>query len=438
MKKLNVFTTSTLASALLLASPSVFAAGFQIAAQSATGVGRAFAGDGIIADNASVMAINPAAMALFDKTSFTMGASAIKPNISVEDGNYQSSINHNDGSVNYDDAGAWAVAPNMFLIVPLNDKWAVGAGMYSNFGTASEFDSSFPGEYGGKSSIISAELALAASYRLNDQWSFGAGLDIIYGHGEFKRSLDINTDPLSFNPRQHPKAAAIAKKLCSTAKCDGINTNVNAADVDATGVGLGWNIGTTYELNENNRWGISYHESPEIHAKGKIDGPGGVTLADEIVVPLPGFAQISGYNRFEGTKFAISYTVQWTDWSKFDELTTSDPDITLQKFEWKDTWSYAVGGTYYLNDKWTLRAGYMFDQGAQDEVTTIAVPDSNRNWFSAGFSYAPTTDSMIDFGFTYLLGVDVDAHEEHPGISSIDATTHTDAIIAGLQYSKTF
>ncbi|MGO2498158.1 MAG: outer membrane protein transport protein [Vibrio litoralis] len=431
MKKLNVFTTSTLASALLIASPSVFAAGFQIAAQSATGVARAYAGDGIIADNASVMAINPAAMALFDKTSFTMGASGIRPNISVKDGNYQSNVNSNGGDVSYDDAGAWAVAPNMFLIMPLNDKWAVGAGMYSNFGTASEFDSSFPGEYGGKSSIISAELALAASYRLNDQWSFGAGLDIIYGHGEFKRSLSIdgNKDISIETPSK------LVPDINATIPFD---RTINVADVDAVGAGLGWNVGTTYELNENNRWGISYHASPEIHAKGKIDGPGGITLADEIVVPLPDFAQISGYNRFEGTKFAISYTVQWTDWSKFDELATAGPDISLQKFEWQDTWSYAIGGTYYLNDKWTLRAGYMFDQGAQDAVTTIAVPDSNRNWLSAGFSYAPTKDSTIDFGFTYLLGVDVDTHEEHPGISSIDATTHTDAIITGVQYSKTF
>nr|WP_105903287.1 outer membrane protein transport protein [Vibrio gangliei] len=438
MKKLNVFTTSTIASALLLAAPSSFAAGFQLDAQSATGAGRAFAGDGIIADNASVMAINPAAMALFDKTSFSMGATAIKPMISVEDGYYQSHLSPN-GDVSYDDAGNLAVAPNMFLVVPVNDKWAVGAGLYSNFGTESEFDDSFPSEYGGTSSIISAELALAASYRLNEHWSFGAGLDLIYGHGEFKRGIGIDKD-LS------PSAKAIIAKAINTKLNtnikpknlpDNISSDSTLVDVDASGAGLGWNVGTTYELDENNRWGISYHASPEIHAKGKIDGPAGITLADEIVVPLPDFAQFSGYNHFKGTKFALSYTIGWTDWSKFNDLATADPDITLQKFEWRDTWTAAIGGTYYLNDQWTLRAGYKFDQGAQDEITTIAVPDSNRNWLSAGFSYAPSSDSSIDFGLTYLLGVDVDAHEEH-GISSIDATTHTDAIIAGVQYSKTF
>ena len=37
-------------------------AGFQVAEHSASGLGRAFAGEGVVADNASVLARNPAAM----------------------------------------------------------------------------------------------------------------------------------------------------------------------------------------------------------------------------------------------------------------------------------------------------------------------------------------------------------------------------------------
>lgn len=411
LNKLHVLTTSALVSSVLLTSHSASAAGFQIEAQSATGAGRAYAGDGIIADNAAVMSINPAAMALFDKTEFTMGALAIKPKIGVSDGYYESSINDNTGPVSYSDAGNLAVAPNIFLIVPINEKFALGAGMYSNFGTESSFDSSFPNEYGGESSIMSAEIALAASYRLNEQWSFGAGLDLIYGIGKFKRGLDVNI----------PFSGEATK---------------NVADVDAGGFGVGWNIGTTFELDKNNRWGISYHNSPKITATGDLDGAA-LSGADELYVNLPDFAQFSGYNRIPGTRAAISYTLSWTNWSQFDQLTTNGNINTLENFQWRDTWSFAIGETYYLTDKWTIRGGYKFDQGAQDEITTIAVPDSNRHWLSAGFSYAPTPDSSIDFGFTYLLGVDVDTEQEYP-ISSINAVTHTDAIITGLQYSKSF
>ena len=45
--------------ALLLLSSQVQAAGFQLAEQSATGMGRAFAGEAVIADNASVSPAMP-------------------------------------------------------------------------------------------------------------------------------------------------------------------------------------------------------------------------------------------------------------------------------------------------------------------------------------------------------------------------------------------
>jgi long-chain fatty acid transport protein len=91
----------------------------------------------------------------------------------------------------------------------------------------------------------------------------------------------------------------------------------------------------------------------------------------------------------------------------------------------------------------------MYDTSAQDELTSISVPDSDRNWFSAGFTYNLTAKSNIDFGFTYLLGKDVDVKESQdfskpkglPAgtlVSNLNATTHADAILMGLQYSQTF
>ena len=103
---------------------------------------------------------------------------------------------------------------------------------------------------------------------------------------------------------------------------------------------------------------------------------------------------------------------------------------------------YALGTTYYMNKDWTLRAGYMYDTSAQDSITSVSVPDSDRQWFSAGFTYHIDTASNVDFGFTYLLGDDVKVNEttEISGttISSIEATTHADAILMGLQYSRSF
>ncbi|CDT81769.1 putative aromatic hydrocarbon degradation protein/Long-chain fatty acid transport protein [Vibrio coralliirubri] len=414
----RLFKKSLLAVTITLASSQAMAAGFQLNAQSATGIGRAFAGDAVIADNASVMARNPAAMALFDKTELSLGFETITSMIEVKDASY----NTLGGAMpvdNVDDVGDTSVAPNIHLIVPVNEKFAWGVNAYSNFGTKTEFsDDYLASEYGGLTDVMSINFGLAGSYRLNDQWSFGAGLDLIYGEGTMKRTAGVGFGP------------AAGQKLL---------------DVDgATGWAVGFNVGTVYELDENNRFGLSYRYSPEFTAE---DDNG-----QEITLPLPDMAEFSGFHKIEDTKFAVHYSVQWIGWSAFDSIDFENLDPTqstlayalsggtgaYQKdYKWQDGWHYAIGGTYYLNTDWTLRAGYMYDTSAQDSLTSISVPDSDRQWFSAGFTYHINTDSNVDFGFTYLLGDDTKV-EESLGATSVSATTHADAILLGLQYSRSF
>ena len=69
---------------ITLASSQAMAAGFQLNSQSATGLGRAFAGDAVIADNASAMARNAAALALFDQTELSLGFNIIDSEVKVK------------------------------------------------------------------------------------------------------------------------------------------------------------------------------------------------------------------------------------------------------------------------------------------------------------------------------------------------------------------
>lgn len=411
MKKTALFTKTAIMAALTLSATQTIAAGFQINTQSATGLGRAFSGDAVIADNASVMARNVAAMALFDKTELSLGLNALKTDISVSDTNYKT-ITGFSGDSNYDDAGGISVAPNIHIIVPLNEQFAVGVNLYSNFGTKTEFEDSFVGsEYGGLTDVKSLNLGLAASYRINKQWSVGGGLDVVYGVGKLQRT----------------RSAYLG--------------GTEALDADAAGFALGFNVGTVYELDQNNRFGLSYHYSPELKAKGDITYGGTTAEDDTLYMPLPDMAEFSGYHRLTGTKFAVHYSVQWIGWSAFDTL-DSKAFGTINEYHWKDAMHFSVGNTYYVNERWTLRSGYMYDQSAQDEVTSISVPDSDRQWFSAGFTYHFSDSANIDFGATYLLGEDVSVTEttESSGteVSSITGTTHANAILVAVQYSQSF
>lgn len=421
MSKAALFKKSVIALAITLTTQQAFAAGFQLNAQSATGLGRAFAGDAVIADNASVIARNPAAMAMFDEKAMSLGFESITTMVEVSDATYTNRLSGASSSADYDDAGDTSIAPNFYFITPINEKVALGASIYSNFGTKTEFSDDYAGaEYGGLSDVKSINFGLTASYRIDSQWSVGAGLDAIYGQGKLQREFD-------------PTLAATLTAL------NFISTST-ALDVDADGWAVGFNLGTVYEKNEDTRFGLDYHYSPDLKADGDVAYGGGSSISDTLILPLPDMAEFSGYHRINNN-YAVHYSIQWIQWSEFDKL-EAETTGTLNDYKWKDAFHYSIGGTYYLNDTWTLRAGYMYDESAQDKITSISVPDSDRQWLSAGFGYKLSEKATIDFGATYLFGKDVEVEEESAKngttLSSLTGTTHADALMLGLQYSRTF
>ena len=408
MNKKQIFTRSVITVAIALASSQTMAAGFQLNAQSATGLGRAFSGDGVIADNASTMAKNAASMALFDAPALSLGVIAIDTDVHVK--NTQTSLTvgkHTLPSTAIADAsiGGTSYAPNIYYIQPINDKFSVGASLYSNFGTKTEFKKGYKADlFGGLTDVKSVNLGLSAAYRINQHFSVGGGLDIIYGSGKLQLG------------------------------------NAQALNIDADGIALGYNLGTIYEYNQNNRFGLSYRYSPTIKAKGDIHYKGQNLSNEKLEIPLPSMVEFSGFNKLND-KFAVHYSVQWIEWSAFDQLSTTGGSFS-KDYQWQNSWHYSVGGTYYLNNDWTLRAGYMHDTSAQGKLTSISVPDSDRNWLSGGFSYHIDSKSTIDFGLTYLIGADINVNETQPLLpnvsTSVSATTRANAWLYGLQYSRSF
>ncbi|KJG58756.1 aromatic hydrocarbon degradation protein [Photobacterium kishitanii] len=402
MNKKQIFTRSVITVAIAVASSQTMAAGFQLNAQSATGLGRAFSGDGVIADNASTMAKNAASMTLFDAPALSLGLIAINTDVHVKNTQY------NNRPIDDTSIGGTSYAPNIYYIQPINDKFSVGASLYSNFGTKTEFKDGYKADlFGGLTDVKSVNLGLSAAYRINQHFSVGGGLDVIYGSGKLQRGALPN--------------------------------GKNLIDIDADGVALGYNLGTIYEYNQNNRFGLSYRYSPTIEAKGDIHAP--LDFSNQkLNIPLPSMLEFSGFNKLND-KFAVHYSIQWIEWSAFDQLSTTGGSFS-KDYQWQNSWHYSLGGTYYLNNDWTLRAGYMHDTSAQGNLTSISVPDSDRNWLSGGFTYHLDSKSTIDFGLTYLIGKDVNVSEKQqlaPGISpSITATTRANAWLYGLQYSRSF
>ncbi len=151
-----------------LSSTSAMAAGFQLAEYSATGLGRAYAGEAAMADNASAQFRNPAMLTKLEGTQVSTGMIYVDPNVDV-DGTTTTLTGKPVATSSKDFADA-AVIPNFYLSHQLNDKVFLGLALSSNFGMHTKLDDNFKGtQFGNEASVMTMEINPNIAYKINDQ-----------------------------------------------------------------------------------------------------------------------------------------------------------------------------------------------------------------------------------------------------------------------------
>lgn len=408
-------------------SSTVSAAGFQIAEHSGAGLGRAFAGEAAIADNASTLARNPASMSMLEGTNVSTGISYIDPDIQIEfsKGTTPDAFE--------DEAAPPAFVPNFYVTHQVNDRLTIGTGSYSDFGLASDYSDEVNKEFGtiaGDTSVTVINLNTSLAYEINEHWAVGASMSLLLAQAELNR----------FSP--------IAEMV------SGGETNV-FANLEGRGIGFGYKLGALYHLNENHRWGLAYTGASDIDMEGEFNGVQMQTdngfldyvegVDGELTLSLPSILELSGYHQLTSA-FAVHYSWVHIGWSAFEEIKATskgnecstagqNDKICLQKQEeWKDSNRYSIGATYQINNSWTIRSGIAYDETPTDQHVTASIPDSDRVWYSAGLSYYRGPHE-VDFGVTYLEGETGEIIEEE---GLFFKTTHSSAMLYALQYSYTF
>lgn len=423
-----------LASTLALFATYSFASGFQINEHSAAGLGRAFAGEGAMADSAAVLGRNPAAMMMFDQTAISVAATMVDPDYSVE-GEFVTPLGSSPAS--HDNAGPNAVVPAAYMIQPLNERWALGFAMMTNYGLGTRFDDSFganegrlPGAAGllaGETSLMSVNLNPNVAYRINEQWSLGAGIN-------------------------YTMATGYVDRVAANGESNGAHQTL--ANFDGAGNGWGWNLGTLFEIDQDNRLALTYRSQIDVELEGDYHGTIGTvpgTSADASVdIPMPAIAEFSGYHRLN-QQFALHYSIMWTDWSQFDELKATSGQCTLpggvcleKNEQLADAMRYAVGATWYLNSQWEARAGIAYDESAvQADHATISLPDSDKWWYSLGATYHFDERKSIDVGMSYIDGEESPVregimHNDPSNRLYFEGQNEGNAFLASVQFNMLF
>lgn len=182
MSQKTRFTQSALAVAVALVSTQAWSAGFQLNEFSSSGLGRAYSGEGAIADDAGNASRNPALIMMFDRPTMSAGAIFIDPDVNI------SGKSPSGKSLNADNIAPTAWVPNLHYVAPINDQFGWGASITSNYGLATEYaDDYAAGTMGGQTDLTTVNLNLSGAYRLNDHWSFGLGFDAVYAKAKIER-----------------------------------------------------------------------------------------------------------------------------------------------------------------------------------------------------------------------------------------------------------
>jgi len=374
----------SLVSLSVLVACNSLAAGFQVAEHSASGLGRSFSGEGAVADNASVLARNPAAMTLFDKAQFSGAVSIVDPEVNVT----QTKINDNDFNQRSSDVAPLQIVPAAYYISPINDKWAWGIGMFTTYGVATDYpDDIYAGDLAGDTSLVSVNLNPNIAYRINESFSVGAGVNFVYAEAELNR-----------HKGSLPVGGSASDKLIS---------------MTGETFGFGWNVGALYEFNQNNRFGFGYRSSVNLDFDdGEFTDYVGLKMANgqpgkttgRLEIELPDIIELSAFHQLNDS-WAVHYGWQMTKWSKFEELKATSPDCKnnecfLKTEHYDDNQRWSIGTTYTLNNDWTLRAGLAYDE--QAGKATLSIPDSDRYWYSAGLTYSVSENMTVDAAFALV------------------------------------
>ena len=380
---------------IVTVTSTAFAAGFQISEQSGTGMGRAFAGFGVINDDLSNAFYNPAGLTLKKGTQVQVSGYLIsgKSRLSADEGTNNATFG--GGALVFpntggnDDGATIGLVPNFYFTMDLTDRLKYGFGITAPFGLATDYDRDWVGRYQAKESeLITININPSLAFKISDSFSIGAGLVAEYAEATLSQALSNgpNATFTELNP-------------------DGF-TEVKGEDWS-----YGWNIGFMYHPDPSFRAGIGYRSK----ISHKLDGDdndisgvpalGGNFSADVSArATLPETIHAGIYKEFN--KWGLSVGFRWTRWNRLQEIiiqTDGLPDSTLE-LNWDNVYSANIGVDYYYSDKWTFRAGYMFDESpTNDRDRTPRIPDEDRNWFAIGASYHPNDHLQLDIGYTHIL-----------------------------------
>ncbi len=355
---------------------SAYSGGFQLNEHGA----RSFAQAGAFvarASDASAVYFNPAGLAFQTGNSVYLGSVLIMPEIDF----YGPS---NLGSNKKSSMKRQMFTPvNAYMKYGITDDLHFGFGLYNAFGLGTEWDPTWEGRrISIKADLQTFYFSPTLAYRINEQFSVGAGINFITGNVTLRQ--EVASVPVGAKPP--------------------------IVDLELSGNNFGFNIGALYKFSESASLGISYRSSAKIEGTGTatftpnypaLNLPNG-DVSGNLELPATMYVGVA-MNPMDNLQVEVDY--QYVGWSSFKELRIDfkkDNSSIIQPKNYQNTYIFRMGGEYAM-DELTLRGGYLFDNTpVQQKYVDPILPDADRHGWNIGAGIRISENISVDAGYMFL------------------------------------
>jgi len=370
-----------LVSLLCLLIPSTsHGAGFAILQQGTgpMGQGNAFVAQ---ADDPSAVFFNPAGITQLDGTRAYLGTTFIVPRITYDgaDGSFEDTV-----------AKLYAT-PHVYFTHQISPSVSLGLGIFSPFGLGTVWDERWDGRYlATYSRLTTAAINPNIAFK-RDRISISVGLDALSADLELRRRFPL--------PAPLPDGE---QKLTGDAW------------------GYGYNIGVLFDATERLSIGLSYRSEidltfddatarfhvpdPLAHIFPKTGANGDLTLPASVTGGI-------AYSPIQD--LTLEFDLTWTGWSSYDEVEIefdtpvgSPPtSVSRQSKDWRNVFAYRFGAKYRIDEKNTLRIGFIYDENPVPQRTLDPqLPDADRLIYTAGYDLRASDRLTLGLAYNYIDG----------------------------------
>lgn len=456
---------------LAVSSATVSAEGYKLFEQSVSSMGNAYAGRGAQISDASLVYSNPAALpaltagegttregnthngALLSGGLNLISAKTNYRNASARSANGQSVIGRSEGANSLNE-----LIPFVFYANKVSEQLSWGVGFYVPFGLSSDYDSDFAGRYfADETEVQVLSLQPAVGYRLNEQWSVGAGISINRAEGTLSKFKDhsglcelgeTNTNAMFGAPVYNDAYCNSHFEVAGDDIAFGYTFGIHGEPVKGTRLAFTWHSAVRYTLKGNSvitntpvtgasvagnpNYLVVAPDLPAIDlSTGKLAANNQLVEASQLALTTPASAAFSLDQQLTQA-LSIQFSAAWTQWSEFQSVdivsNDNNPSISLSTQRsanlnsdgyigyipqyWHNSWSLSVGATYAYQRFLTLKAGLAYDENPIGQSHKSArIPTDDRVWLTAGANWQLADNLNLDVAYGYLFTGDVSVNE---------------------------